>query len=192
MIDGEDRSLSADRDADDPRFVMATMAARRARRNRPRRLVILSGLILLAAGVLAIWGSAQRAAAAAALREARIEQAAVEQLVPQYQEAAARGEASPYTPVTDLVTRMQTYAREAGLDNPLPSAPTSDAPRGDITETTIRINNIQNQRLEPVMRWLARVTGEIPGVEINQLEITPNDRGWNVNVVFVKPTRRQG
>lgn len=191
MIDAEDRSLSADHDADDPRFVLATMAARRARRNRPRRLVILSALVLVAAGVLAAWGSAQRAAAAAALRAARAEQAAVEKLVPQYQEAAARGEESPYTPVTDLVTRMQTYGRQVGLE--IPDVPATESPaRGDITETTVRIRNLQNQRLEPVMRWLARVTAEIPGVEINQLEITPNERGWNIDVIFVKPTRRQG
>src|SRR5690606_13830425 len=151
------------------------------------RLVILSGLILAAAGVLAAWGSAQRSAAAADLREARIEQAAVEKLVPQYQEAAARGEESPYTPVDDLVTRMQTYARQAGLE--LPDAPATEAARGAITETTVRINNIRHQRLEPVMQWLALVTARVPGIEIKVLEITPNDRGWSVNVEFVKPTR---
>lgn len=192
MIDtrADSQSPSVDREPDDQRYVLAAMAARRAQRNRPRRLVALSALILVSAAVLAAWGASRRSAAAAELRDARAEQQAVELLVPQYQEASARGQVNPYTPVPDLVTRMQTYASEAGLDDPLPSAPSTETPRGAVTETTVRVHNIQNQRIEPVMRWLARVTEEIPGIEINLLEIVPNERGWNVSVTFVKPTRR--
>src|SRR5690606_20486666 len=100
---------SVDREPDDQRYVLAAMAARRARRNRPRRLVALSVLILAGAAVLAAWGASRRSAAAAELRDARAEQQAVELLVPQYQEASARGQVNPYAPVPDLVTRMQTY-----------------------------------------------------------------------------------
>jgi hypothetical protein len=189
VIDTGASSPSVDRDADDQRYVLAAMAARRARRNRPRRLVAGSALVLIAAGMAAAWGSSERSAAAANLREARIERLAVEQLVPQYQEALARGEQNPYAPVPDLVSRMEAYARDAGLDNPLPKAPSTGAPRGSLTETTVTVKNIQNRTLGPVIRWLDRVVDEIPGIEITLLQIIPNDRGWNVNVTFVKPTR---
>jgi len=181
---------SVDRDADDQRYVLAAMASRRARRNRPRRLVVLCALVLVGAGTFAGWGASRRSATAAELRAARTELATVEQLVPQYQEASARGEVSPYTPVPDLVTRLQTYARQARLDKDLPSTDATESPAGPLLETTVPLRNIQNKTLPPVTRWLARVMDEIPGIEIRLLQITPNDRGWNVNVTFVKPTRR--
>ncbi len=190
-MDHDLSSPSVDRDADDPRYQMAAMAARRARRNRPRRLVALALAVLLGAGVIALWGAVERAAAASRLRSARTEQHLVSQLVPQYEQARSRGAENPYQRVPDLVTRIQGYAREAGLDNPLPNAPSSDRPSGALEETTVRISGIRNREFGPVATWLTRVVEEIPGIEITSLVIEPIAQGWNVDVVFVKPYRPQ-
>jgi hypothetical protein len=191
-VDGDFSTASVDRDAvDETRFALAALAARRARRNRPRRLVVLSLAILIGAGALAMWGSVQRARAAGQLQDARTEFAAVEQLVPQYQQAAASGGENPFQRVPDLVTRIENLARRAGLDNPLPSAPTRDTPRGGLIETSVTINNIRNRTLEPVLGWIAEVTDQIPGIEIDRLEIRPDTQGWTVNITFLKPYRPQ-
>jgi hypothetical protein len=183
-------SSSVDRDTDDQRYMLAAMAARRARRNRPRRLIALAAIIFAGASVAAVWGASQRTAAAGKLRDARVEQQAVEKLVPMYQEARSRGGVSPYTPVPDLGTRLESYARAAGLDKPLPTPVINDDPRPGYLDTIVRINNLQNSQLPPVTRWLVRVVEEIPGIEIRALEIKPTQQGWTVNVTLVKPTRR--
>ncbi|MFG0284538.1 MAG: hypothetical protein ACF8R7_08970 [Phycisphaerales bacterium JB039] len=190
-MDSDFSSPSMDREADDTRFALAAMAARRARRNRPRRLVAFSVVIMLGAGAAAMWGSLQRTSAAGQLQDARTELAAVEQLVPQYQQAASRGSENPFVRVPDLVTRIENLARRSGLDNPLPSAPTRDTPRGSLIETSVTINNIRNRTLEPVIDWITQVTDQIPGVEIERLEIRPDTQGWTVNVTFLKPYRPQ-
>jgi hypothetical protein len=166
-MDSDLTSHSADHDADDPRFVMAALAARRARRNRPRRFVILAGLILLAAGAVAGWGALQRGQAAAALRRARADQDVVTQLVAQYEEAKARGTRNPYAPALDLVTRLGSLARQAGLS--LPDSESNSAPSGALQEARVTYNNIRTRDLEPVFTWLARVHEQIPGFEFDQL-----------------------
>lgn len=171
----------------DERFALAAAAAGSERRNRPRHLVIFATILLVASliylGVAVGERGRARAVVGRQTREAERLAAMAAELVKLEQQAAASATGGVGAPMSDLTSRLERFAADAGLVQPLNHRRGAGEPRGGAVLYRYPYD-IRDPSLENVMTWFQKSVEGIPGLEIQSLKIRPEPNAWFVQVTF--------
>ncbi len=191
--------------AAEARLLLADFAARAERRNKPRLLLVLSGLVVLAAGgwVGKAWWSSS-AAADAALRE-QVLTAQIRAGIEAYQaelkgqeEALGKDALKPNPQVQSVIER---FARESGLPSVSITVGTDGRLQGKNLLRKTYVYDFRSgapQEADLLLKWIDRVVKEIPGTELSGLENfepgtrTVDDKArWKGRITFTRLQRKE-
>lgn len=172
---------------------LAARAAAREQRNKPR-LVLYVGALVLVAGFAYMMVGRSALAGAERVRAREVSNAGtvlrqVNRLERHIDDVAVAG-----TGRFDRVSNFTTIANTAAQTVGLTPAPTLNQqlqqnPSGQpgIVEQVYRYDRVQSRNLEALIGWVAEVQSRVPGVEISRIELTPQRAQWQLSITFVKP-----
>lgn len=177
----------------DDRDELATAALVAERRNRPRGVVILCGVVAAIAVVVLLWSTVSvfrtRSAQSKQLGYLEQTQSLVATLHGLRSSGQNNGLEDPFKPLPKLQTTIEGLAVGAGLKKPnLPNR--SLEGRGAIQEVRLKYDQIRENDIAKVLTWIDSVVSDIPGVFVHQLRIDPQANTWNVNVTFSRWERQ--
>lgn len=181
---------------DDDRYELAARAEAGARANRPTHLVLIAGLVLVAAVLGAAFGWRADSKAAKALdrgsRELTLINDRAERLATLEAETSDPDTQNLNSPIPELFSRLGNLAREAGLET-IPQVPQTDnesfpdARRVNYKYENGRSRNpIRDPSLEKMLTWVSLVTERIPGMHVRHLSLTPQANSWMMEVTFAR------
>lgn len=179
--------------SDDDRYALAALAEAGTRANRPGHLIAIAALALVATLVVAgvAWRSDARAARLErnAARDLTTLRASAERLGELESRVATSPEVDRNRPIPDVLSRLGSLAREAGLD-PVPPIPAQSA---DVGNNARRLNyaysNLRTPSLDALLRWVNLCTERIPGMHVRVLIVRPTPTIWSVDVTFARYER---
>lgn len=181
---------------EDARAALTTAASSAARTNRPRWLIYLGAFAVLVALIYTGYSLTRRVAAQAELSSRRSQYNEVKAEVDKINAIKAADEAlgggdrsAPDSRMPDKITRIAT---ECGLV--IQTNTEGDDQRGSASKSVKRKRydfKLANQPAAAAFNWLKRVSAELPGVQINRVDINPGDGndgqpGWNLSVTFTR------
>lgn len=173
---------------DDARFELAMAAAARERRNRPRALLLGSGLLLAAAGTAAVLGLSARGTAQSFYRLQQIDAAQVERMVAEYRDLSGRQDVGPEMgPMPYIFSDLSALAQQAGLQQSIRPPTTFDnTMSGSLKSVEYRYVNVQDPSLEAILRWLLLAEQQIQGLEVYEIpSLKPLPNGnWQIDVTL--------
>lgn len=179
---------------DDARLELTMAAMRAERRNRPRMLLVLAALILVAAVVNLLWTFTKRATADAGLSRVSASLANVKIVVDQLKTLEEKRLSPKYAIDNDMDGKLMRFASETiGLTRPeIQVRPGSSGVKG----FTKRLYPGTITEADPAMllRWVSEATdGRLPqfaGLEVETLTLKPGRTlesgkvGWTLTVTF--------
>ena len=171
------------------RSELAARAAAQEQRNKPKTVLVIGALVLLAGLVYLFVG---RSALADATAERRREVGSYRTVLLQKARLDAhrtgpQSGPSPFDPVENFTARAESAASSVGL-TPVPTLSRQDEARdNDLVIRTYQYNRVVSRDLEALLGWVAQVESMVPGLEITRLELSPSRTQWQLVVTFVKP-----
>ncbi len=186
--DAERRTLS-----EDARFELAGAAAAAERRNRPTALLV-AALLVLAIGAGALVSSlGARASAGRAMRLEQTREEQVVRLAAQFEAIDRQRQdsgADTFAPIPDVLSRIETAARDAGLADRPPIPRQSSERSEDLTKRDYAYT-MRDASLDKLLKWVELSTQTVPGLRVSSIELRPEQRTWQVTVTFSR-WERQG
>jgi hypothetical protein len=190
--------------ADQARDEAARLAAVSERRNRPAHLLFLS-LVLLAVAVGALLlslgdkGVAERRRTSARASAGEITELLAK--INQLDAAAKSGTRQAFgEQVPGLLGKIETAAQEAGLiphDGPERLPTPSDrqqagrTPDGQYTRHEVTYAGVRHASLPALLAWAQTCARTIPGLEVKDLALNPEQNQWNMTITFARWERQQ-
>lgn len=179
----------------DERFDVASAAAQAERENRPRHLVLLATVLFAASLIFLSVEASERGAARRQLKSRVVEAERIETMAMEIkrlddqlaQNAAGSGVG---VPMPDVLSRLENFASEAGMRDPLSHRRGPGRNEGGATLYTYPYE-LRDPSLEHVMTWLQKSVDGIPGLEVQSIRIRPEIASWSVNVTLSRWERSQ-
>jgi hypothetical protein len=178
------------------RLEQAAVAARTARQNQPKGLLIIGSLLLVAALIYILVGFFAQREAAEQLRASREAAEEAVQLAGRLRalKAAATSAPAATATVSSLRTRVEQAALDAGLSKniPLPQE------RRDTVQPTLGSRkthfeyNVSDPSLPAMLSWMQKAVAAVPGLEISNVTITPEANNWRLRVTFSRWEKVEG
>lgn len=180
--------------AGEARFELATLAAGAARRNRPTHLIVIGFVLAAVAAIALLVGFTQYASAQEALRVQRTFGKDILDRIGElkrWQQVAAEGKAKPVNQQLEIGGTLQDSAKKAGLKNWATLEPaTGRRPQpqkfGDVQRRLIPYNEVRDESLETLLRWLETAAKDVPGLEVYDLTVRPEANVWAMKVTFAR------
>jgi hypothetical protein len=179
------------------RAELAALAARTRRANEPRSLVVLAGVGVLVSAV--VLGLSVLSYVGAAL-EARAERERAGAIATRVAHLRALGErastdaADAGESITRFRSRIDRAGVEAGLRDPL-RVPAEAIPDIDRTKGTRQVQltfDIRDPSMEALVQFMQRAVAEVPGLEVQSIQIKPEAQVWYLQVKFARWERLEG
>ncbi|MBX3321630.1 MAG: hypothetical protein KF757_01430 [Phycisphaeraceae bacterium] len=175
---------------DDERFESAMAATTFERRNRPRHLLLLPLLLFLAAAIAIVVALYTHESSRIRVGQ---EQARYKRLVQgvadlrDLQGAQSQASGGAYEPVPNLLSRMEGFARDAGLTRSL-SIPTTRVDRSEgARRLSYTYSNITDPSISALLAWVEISCEQVPGMFVNSITLKPaSTQGWTVDVTFAR------
>ena len=178
----------------------AALAAAAARRNMPGSLLMLALLLLVVALFTAVWAWSDRGEAVATL-DARIQQARLIQ--DRASELSTLRQAQKDSLVTKALPtlsnqgplRLQEACRSDRLKAVLASQPARDtvaSVESGLSLRRLQYNNLQHDSIAEVMAWIEKAREDIPGLEIERLNLRPGPNTWTFSITFMRYEKKEG
>ena len=180
---------------DDQRYDLVARAHAAETRNRPTTLVALGALVLIAAGAIFALSSLRLTAAE---REVRSQERRVAQLIDlaaEYRALSEKAETDDdgcLDPVPNLLSRLEIFARNANIDPPNPPNATARPLGANSNLQRLRYPyQVRDRSIEEILEWIRLSMEGVPCLEIDSLEVTPEERQqrWLVKVTFSRLER---
>lgn len=172
----------------DERYEAAALAAGRQRRNQPRGLVVLGGVLFLGACLALAGAWAARSGAEGVLsgeRERTLEVQRLSAELEAYRQARLLDPTSAqlYEPDPNFRSKVSDFARRAGLVNvpPVPAQSNRPVQGGRRVDWPYALTEPD---LAPVVEWVRLILSEIPGTFVTSIEIRPQGNNWRVQVTI--------
>ncbi|HZW10667.1 MAG TPA: hypothetical protein VFF69_12255 [Phycisphaerales bacterium] len=182
-------TLSGRRISDDFRYELADTARVAEMSNRPRSLLILATLLFVVAGVALVLTLRERDIAVRQFRVQTDRTGQVANLAAQFRVLEQQGAAASTgrnERIPDLFTRIEQAATGAGLREKPPIPATPDPLRSGGALKYQYTYTMQDASLEALLEWIREAQRLVPGLEVSQVEITPQPKNWKLRVVFVR------
>ncbi|UYV13563.1 MAG: hypothetical protein NCW75_04590 [Phycisphaera sp.] len=175
------------------RAELAGRAAAQEQRNKPRGVLYIGALVLVAGLIYLMVGRSSLASAEAQRRSelntARNVKMQAARLERHRLESETSG-AQRFKPVPNFTSLADSAAQSIGL-TPVPtlSRQTQETPptQPGLIERMYWYDRVTSRDLEALIGWVAQVEEMIPGVEISRLDLTPQRTQWQLSITFVKP-----
>lgn len=181
---------------DDVRLQQAGQAARTARRNQPKGLLLVAGLVLLAACIYVGMALYARRAARAELSQAQSQAESAVRMAARLRAQRAAVAANPVEtqPATQVLSRIQQAGVDAGLKKrvDLPPSPTTELPQGYSSKQTRWVFTAQDEDVAALLRWVERAVAAVPGLEVNAISLRPELHTWQLRVTFSRWEKVEG
>lgn len=175
---------------EEERIVAASQAAAAERRNNPRYLIAIAGLVL---AVSLLWlfssWSAWSSARAALVKQQRDRETITNNVAELRALKALQGaDSGPRLAEQEgaIRSRLRDIGRAAGLkeENITPKSVKRDQ-RKDLGSVLLTASfEARDEALRPLMAWLDRATAEMPGLEVYKISIKPEAQKWLMQVTF--------
>ncbi|MCL4221337.1 MAG: hypothetical protein KJZ65_08200 [Phycisphaerales bacterium] len=183
---------------EDERYEQAMSAAASERRNRPKHLLLIPLLLFCVAGLVLAFALFSRETARLRLEQQEMRYARLVEGVVQLREinlksAASNGQNSLGEPISDLLSRMETYATQAGLqEKPRVPQQRKDSTRGAVRQRYI-YSGLTDRSLPALLDWLRIAQNNVPGLFVYSITLRPvPSRGWSMDVTFARWEREVG
>lgn len=182
-----DRGSDKARLSPDERYELALAGDALARRNRPSHLVVIAGVVFIAACAALGFTSCRASEASDDLRRRTAQRNEIATLLAQLAAADSRGadpDAALTAPYSGFRSKMEELAEDAGIEGSLPF-PKEDR-RPDIpgaNRVTFQYT-ITNDELGPMLALLRSATEQIPGTHISSLRVVPKREEWEMSTTF--------
>ncbi len=176
---------------DDERYEIALVAAASERRNRPKNLILIPLALFIIASLVLAYALYSVESGKLRLEDNQFRYDRLVQGVVQIKELEAAGaqEDGPdgLAPISDFLSRVEGYARDAGLESKL-SIP---VPRRDRSRGLVRVRHVYTKitdpSLEHLLRWVELTQEKIPGLFVLSLTLKPaGNRGWSMDITFAR------
>lgn len=175
------------------RAELAGRAATQEERNKPRgvlymgALVLVAGLVYLMVGRSALAGAeAERSSELNTARNVLMQTERLER----HRGAEATSGSQRFVPVPNFTNRADSAAQSVGL-TPVPPLrrQTQNRPpmQPGLIEHKYEYERVTSRDLGALIGWVAQVEEIVPGVEISRLELIPQRTQWQLTITFVKP-----
>jgi hypothetical protein len=176
---------------DDGRLELSMAAMRSERRNRPRILLVVASVILLAALVNLLWTFTKRAAVATSLSRANASLANVGGVVDQLESLEEKRSSPRYDPQNDMEGMISRFAGQVGLVRPEVVVKNQSSAFKGFQKRTYA-TQIPESDPDLLLDWMARATDGVtfPGLEIELFKLTPGrtlENGkiaWSLDITF--------
>lgn len=184
--------------ADQIRDEAARLAAVSERRNRPAHLLVLS-LVLLAIAVGALLLSlGDKGVAERRLAASRSAAGDITELIAklnQLDAAARSGERRAFgEQISGLIERIKTSASEAGIPQdrlPTPSDRSTGRTNDNLySRREITFAGVRGDSLPALLAWAQSCVRSIPGLEVKDLSLNPEQNQWNMTITFARWERQ--
>lgn len=183
---------------DDERYVQAMSAAASERRNRPKHLLLIPLLLFCVAGLVLAFALFSRETARLRLEQQEMRYDRLVAGVVQLRELNLKsrdsdGQNSLGEPITDLLSRMETYSTRAGLqEKPRVPQQRRDSTKGAVRQRYI-YTNLTDRSLPALLEWLRISQDNVPGLFVYSITLRPvPSRGWSMDVTFARWEREVG
>jgi hypothetical protein len=180
--------------SEDARATLTSAASSAARSNKPRWLIYLGAVAVVATLIYTGYNLTRRVAAQADLSNRRAQFAEVKVEVDKIAaikaaDDALGGDTTPDPRMESKINKIGT-----GLGLVFASVTEGDDQRPNPSKAVKRKRydfKLTNQPADSVFTWLKRVNAELGGVQLNRIDISPGDGtngtpGWNVSVTFTR------
>lgn len=184
--------------SEDERYEQAMSAAASERRNRPRHLLLIPLLLFCIAGLVLAFALFSRETARLRLEQQEMRYDRLVEGVVQLRQLSldsqdSNGHNSLGEPINDLLSRMETYATQAGLQE----KPRVPQQRRDSTRGAVRPRYIYpamtDRSLSALLDWLRISQNNVPGLFVYSITLRPvPSRGWSMDVTFARWEREVG
>lgn len=171
--------------------ILAAMAGRAERANRPTAVVVFCTALLLAAVAFTAWASGRAAEAKREFRREAQTQAEVERLagmIVEAREKKTRGEdeSTVYAPETALLSKIGQAATRAQIDGiPRLRTNTESLASSPLVRQVVT-GTVENNEMDRVLRWITNALDEVDGLYVTEYTMKPTRRGWEVTVRFAR------
>jgi hypothetical protein len=168
---------------------LSSVALRQEHQNRPVRLVIVTGLVLVASVIFLLVGVSKRFAAEAKLSRDKAratEMISLSDRLTKVKAAAANREGGGLgVPIEGIRSRIMAAGTEAGLKNqvPLPRKLTPNRGGSDAVQQRIEYE-VRDESLDAIVRWIETAVRGTGGLEVYALTLRPEANQWNCKVTF--------
>lgn len=175
---------------------LGVVAMRQEGQNRPVRLVVVAGFVLVVSVIFLLWGISRKFSADSALstNEERTKQilALADQLDRLKAAAQERGGATLGVPIESIRSKIIAAGAEAGMKNSI-ALPTFDKARGGADAEQQRLTfDVRDESLASIVRWIETAIGDTTGLEVYSISIKPEANQWNCKVTFSRWQWAQG
>lgn len=167
---------------------LGSVALRQEGQNRPVTLVVVTGVVLIAAVVFLLLGISRKFAADAKLEKERTrtrEMLALADQLDQLKSAAQqRAGGNLGVPIEGIRSRIMAAGAEAGLKSPV-QLPTVENSRGGADAVQKRlVYDVHDESLDAIVRWVQAALEGTSGLEVYAISIRPEATQWNCKVTF--------
>lgn len=177
---------------EESRFDLSAFAADAERRNRPKQIVVLGIVLLVAALGFTGYAAMQYRSANVAADRARVQSTATARVVTEIRALQNRTQttgAVARKPDPNFLSTVQRLARESGVtaDIAVPRPAEDKMPnRTDIVRNRWRYQNISDENPEDLLKWMLAVRDAYPGTTIDELSLTPRGSTFRMSVSFAR------
>jgi type II secretory pathway component PulM len=184
--------LQPSRLTEEEQIELAASAARAERAARPRHLLVLAGLLLVAALIALIVSSTRLTAARSSLKfQMQLADSMSEEVasLEQLRAAAATASDAGNDELLTIRSKISQAATAAGIPNTQNLTPENDAranPQRPGVNSVQRLfkYTVQCEELPPLLDWMNRAPTQVPGLEVYQVKLTPRPTDWQLQVTF--------
>jgi hypothetical protein len=176
----------------------AAIAAAASRRNTPAVLLVLA-LFLLVVALGAVFLSHGARGRAVQQVQARVAQASVIQerggkIKELRQQLKSVRDSRANAPIPGIPLKLQQICPNDRLQAVLASSPareqTGAAESGNIPKRFV-YQNLRHDSIADVMSWIDAARREIPGLEIDRLQLRPGPNDWTISVTFIRWEKKE-
>lgn len=175
---------------EEARFAAAMQAASAERRNNPRYLIVIAGVVL-ALSLLWLFSSwsAWSSAKGALVKQQRDRETITRNVADLRALKALQGsDSGPRLAEQEgaIRSRLRDIGRAAGLkeENITPKSVKRDQ-RKDLGSVLLTASfEARDESMGPLLAWLDRATTEMPGLEVYKISIRPEAQKWLMQVTF--------
>ncbi len=173
---------------EDARLEQAAQAARTARRNQPKGLLLIAGVLLAAMLLYVLFAVFARQSAISSMESAR--ERAQEAVRQAGELKALRAVAQTNPGATASATQLRSRIEQAGVDAglskvvPLPNERVETLIPGLGSRQYKYDYELTDPNLAALLSWVERSVAAVPGIEVYGISLRPEANHWRLRVTF--------
>lgn len=172
---------------DDDRFDLQFAASATERRNQPRALVLIAGVVLTTTLLAVVLGNGALSKAESSIRRESAREAELKRLITQLESDDESTQTLVYPPDPRAKLKIKEATQNAGIAN-VTSEPTS-TPRplpDGIEHIDYAYRGLASHSIESLFLAVKASLGAVEGLHVKEIKLTPSDKGWTMDITYTR------